>query len=276
MDLQELRKEPHWSYSSLNTFINACSLQWAFRYAYKVEAESTSVNLVFGSAFHAVCEIIANHRKDGVYLKSLEVQDAFSDNWALEAQAADNLFLSDEDWQQLNLTGRKMAECLNNEWLEDQILAVNRVFSVPIPNVAKPLIGEMDCIVRNNRNLTTILDWKTAARKWSEGKADKDMQATFLMYAHKLSQNSNEPSADLFRFDVVTKTKEPSYTQHPTNRTQDDFQRMITMIHSVERAIRAEAFLPNETSYYCDGCSYKSACKVWHRNQARKTISLAA
>jgi hypothetical protein len=43
--LDELRKAPHWSFSSLNTFVNCCSLKWAFDHVYKTEKEATSASL---------------------------------------------------------------------------------------------------------------------------------------------------------------------------------------------------------------------------------------
>ena len=63
--LAELRKRPHWSFSSINTFLNICSLRWAFRYVYRHESLSTPVALVFGKAFHRALEYAARLRMDG-------------------------------------------------------------------------------------------------------------------------------------------------------------------------------------------------------------------
>ena len=49
--LENLRKTPHWSASSLNTFL-VCSLQWAFRYVYGREPCFVPAGLVFGGVFH--------------------------------------------------------------------------------------------------------------------------------------------------------------------------------------------------------------------------------
>ena len=35
--LIEMRKRPHWSFSSLNGFLNICSLKWAFGHYYDTE-----------------------------------------------------------------------------------------------------------------------------------------------------------------------------------------------------------------------------------------------
>jgi hypothetical protein len=57
--LAELRKQPHWSFSSISTFVNICSLQWAFRYVYRAEPQFTSPALVFGKVFHSACSVTA-------------------------------------------------------------------------------------------------------------------------------------------------------------------------------------------------------------------------
>ena len=51
--IDELRKEPHWSYSALNTYLNICQAQYFYRYVEQAEVERTSVCFPFGKAFHA-------------------------------------------------------------------------------------------------------------------------------------------------------------------------------------------------------------------------------
>jgi Holliday junction resolvase-like predicted endonuclease len=264
-ELAKLREQPHWSFSSLNGFVNICSLQWAFKYIDKKEKECSSVNLRLGSAFHKAAEWLARGRMKGEYPKVEKLQDVFSEAWKWEYKADDQLHLSDDDFNQHDATGRKMVDALNQNWLEDDILGVSTAFCVPLPGVSKPLIGEIDLIVRNDNGDPVLVDWKTAAKKWAAGKADKDMQATCFSYAWQ-QQSGSIPE---FRYDVVTKTKEPSYIQHPTQRTEDDFARMIHLMQAVEKAVNAESFLPNEAGYYCKSCEYASACKAWHHQQSR-------
>ncbi|UKI32737.1 MAG: hypothetical protein L6W00_04020 [Lentisphaeria bacterium] len=40
--LDELRQEPHWSYSALNTYLNICQAQFMYRYVEHAEVERTS------------------------------------------------------------------------------------------------------------------------------------------------------------------------------------------------------------------------------------------
>ena len=258
--LHEMRKRPHWSFSSLNAFLNICSLKWAFGHYYDLEPESTSVNLVFGSAFHSAASWLAERRKEGIYASSKELCEVFDESWTWECRAADNLELSIEEMKEFNALGRKMIDTLNNQWLEDEILDVGKAFSARLPGSAKPLIGEIDLIVKDDSGRVTLVDWKTSARKWPEGKADKDLQATCFSLAWRELTGESAP----FRYDVVTKTKTPAYVQYPTFRGEDDFQRLSKLVETVERAVEAEAFTPSEQSFFCGSCEYKTACRSWH------------
>ena len=51
--IDELRQEPHWSYSALNTYLNICQAQFMYRYVEHAEVERTSACFPFGRAFHA-------------------------------------------------------------------------------------------------------------------------------------------------------------------------------------------------------------------------------
>ena len=266
-NLADYRKRPHHSFSSLNLFLNICSLKYAFEYVYKIEKEHTPVNLAFGKAFHAAAEWIARQRQAGEKINTAEIQDLFTECWNLQCVSDEKISFSGEDeWKTLNETGRKAVECLNDNWpREEKVLQVSQAFCVPIVDAdgntvsEKPLIGEWDCVIRDRLNEVCIVDWKTSARKWPTDKAHKDFQATCFTYAHQ-SQFGKNP---LFRFDVVTKAKTPAYEQHNTIRTKDDFNRLARMVSVVERAIGAEIFLPNETGFFCDGCQYKGACREW-------------
>jgi RecB family exonuclease len=272
--LSELRKNPHWSFSSLNGLLNICSLQWAFKYVYKKESESTPINLIFGSAFHRVAEWIAACRMENESPKAEEVKDAFAEAWLWQVRNADQLSLSDKEFEQHNATGQRMIECLNREWTEADIVEISKPFSVNLPGASKPLIGEIDLIVKDPQNKTILVDWKTAARKWPAEKANKDLQATCFMYAYEQITPGFKAEENLFRYDVVTKTKEPSYTQYSPMRSGDDFLRLSQLVQTAEKLIASEAFLPNEQGFYCGGCQHVSACKEWHRKARRISIPM--
>lgn len=268
-EIQKLREKPHWSFSSLNGFINICSLQWAFKYYYKIEEEEGKpVNLLFGSAFHKTASWLAIMRMKDIYPAEKESMDIFSEMWQLECNAEENLSINIDEQNLINAKGRDMIECLSKHWMEDNVLAVAKAFSVMLPGTLKFLIGEIDLIIRDENNKHVLIDWKTSSQKWPYGKADKDLQATCFMYAYEQIEPEYVASDNIFRYDVITKTKTPVYTQNITRRNKNDFIRLAQMVKTAEKAIINEIFLPNETSFYCSSCLFKSACKSWHIKQA--------
>ena len=75
---------------------------------------------------------------------------------------------------------------------------------------------------------------------------------------------------------MVTKAKVPALDSHYTIRGKDDYNRLARLVVAVERAVNAEAFMPNEGGFLCGSCSYACACKAWHRKAARTTLNLKA
>ncbi len=271
-------KSPHWSYSRLNKFMT-CSLQWAFQYYYKFEPEHTPLSLVFGGAFHTAATLIAMNIRDGRKMDVTEAEDYFSECFLKECRSAKKITFGDCDENSCDTMGRTMAAYLLETWPEDETVVDAAVpFRAMLTDYSgvqvsqSPLIGEFDLLVRLQDGTTAIVDWKTAARKWPVDKASKDFQATCYVYAGWRELGMN-PETTLFRYDVVTKTAKPSVTRYPTMRKHDHFQRMLKIVGAVENAIKAEVFLPNESSFLCGDCVYASACREWHRTQAR-TISL--
>ena len=166
-----------------------------------------------------------------------------------------------------------MVGCLvDNIDPEEQVIAVNEAFAVPLvdawgESLETPMIGEIDTVVAKD-DQKTIVDWKTAASRWPKQKPLLDMQPTVFLYGY---QHTHGETPD-FRFDVVLKNKTPVLEQHITNRTQDQFDRMVHLVKRVELMIQAEAWLPSEQSFYCGGCGFQEACRSWHR-QRTTTIS---
>ena len=277
LSLAELRQRPHWSFSALNTFLNTCTLQWAFRYVWKVPPVSTPAALVFGGVFHSACSFAFRARLAGRDLPVTPALDLFGDLFAQECRLAEIpvQFREDETQDALIRQGQGMLQALLTDPVcrTDRILAVGEVFCVPLPQMdgteTKPLIGEYDLVVQDAGG-PTIVDWKTAARRWPEGKADSDLQPTCYLYARSF----NDDTLTRFRFDVVTKTAKPSVTHLETVRSEDRFLRLEALLGVVSAMVKAEHFLPSEQSWACSDCPYAEACAAWHRDRARVSVTL--
>ena len=252
----KLRETPHWSYSAMQCYLS-CPLKYKFRYIDNAEPERTGSCFPFGRAFHAA---LSERARIGIDMSEREVCDVFEDFFKVECDAAQNLtFKQNEDYDTLLQTGFRMAEAVCENWMDDYaVRSVAESFSVNVPGLSKPLIGEFDCVVTDGKD-TCIVDWKTSSAKWAVGKADKDLQATAFCYAFK-AKHGEKP---LFRFDVITKAKSPTVNNHYTLRTDDELNRFVSLANQIERSVNSGNFYPNETGFSCGECPYADRCKKW-------------
>ncbi|OHB57117.1 MAG: hypothetical protein A2Y07_03900 [Planctomycetes bacterium GWF2_50_10] len=271
-DIKELRKDAHWSYSSLDQLLNRCSLQWAFGHIYKRPPESTGAELPFGGAFHAAASEFAIIKMSGENPNLKEIQDLFSEWWLMALDSGEKIEFKDgASAASMNETGRALIEVLYTNWIEDEkVIDVASAFSVEIfdaeGNAAseKPLIGEMDLVVMDAAGRFIVVDWKTSARRWPREKAEDSLQATCMCYGHALDIGC-VPS---FRFDVLVKNKLPIIERHPVERSFEDFNRMAELVKIADKIVKAEAYFPRK-DWQCSGCAYSGACREWHRKNAR-------
>lgn len=264
--LDALRKEPHWSYSALNTYLNICQAQYFYRYIEQAEVERTSACFPFGKAFHAALTAQAWECMMGNSMTREEIVEAFADTFRLEVAATPNLIYKEgENFDSMIELATKMLDAALANWSDYYtIKGVAQAFKIEVPGLDKPLIGEYDLIVQDGRDVC-IVDWKTSASRWPAGKAARDLQATVFSYAYE-KQNGTAP---LFRFDVITKTKNPVCESHYTSRGFHDFRRFETLANRVQDAINKGVFLPNETSFACGECPYRDRCRTWHLKKWR-------
>jgi Holliday junction resolvase-like predicted endonuclease len=217
--------------------------------------------------------------KDGGCPKEQEARDLSRDLWSRQVQEDRDIRFDDETTE--DTCGAQGADLvaafLKAADPDERVLAVNEAFAVPLVDAGgdvleKPLVGEIDCVVSRG-GATTLVDWKTSARRWPKDQAGKSLQATAYLYAYR--QLRGETPA--MRFDVVVKNKAPVVERHETTRTADQFHRMVEFVKLAEKMIAAEHFLPSEQGFYCAGCPHQGACAAWHSRQAvRVSVRMAA
>ena len=262
--LEELRKDPHWSYSALNTYLNICQMQYFYRYVEHAPVERIGSCLPFGRAMHNALSLLAVRNKANVAITHQELSEAFAEYFKAETTAAGELltYKPKESYDGMIATGSDMLKAAMNEWhAEQRVVSIAHGFSVSMPCIAKPVVGEFDLLVIENK-IPCIVDWKTASQKWPMGKADKDLQATLYSYAYKQMHEVNP----LVRFDVITKTKTPSVESQYTTRSDDDHLRLEYTFKKVDEAVAKGVFLPSETSFSCGDCPYADRCKTYHKS----------
>ena len=270
-------KEPHHSYTSLNTYLNVCQLQYFYRYVEKLPAERTAVALPFGVAMHEALSVQARAAQKGKLLPAKDLLDSFAMFFKANCEAAENLVFKREETydDQLDLASR-MFDAISKEWVDYyNIKSVAEPFRVEIPGVSLPLVGELDMVVeegtpfdeKDDQPHPVVVDFKTASRSWTDSQPHRALQATVYSYGYS-EKHGVTPS---FRYDVLTKTKQPKVQHLRTVRDADSFARLEKLVTVADKAIQTGIFLPNETSYGCADCPFAGACAGWHCEASRVT-----
>ena len=164
--IDTVRETPHWSYSAFNTYLT-CPMRYYFRYIEHAEVERTSVSIPFGRAFHAVLSERA--MKGGEYTVE-DAKEDFAVYFRGETEVSENLtYKPEQDYWFWNQRGCDMLDVALAEWPDDYtVKSVAEAFSVNMPGLSKPLVGEFDLVVTDGGD-ETISDWKTASMKWPDG-----------------------------------------------------------------------------------------------------------
>ena len=252
--LHELKGKPHWSYTALNTYLQ-CPRKYALRYVEHAPIERIGVCFPFGKAFHAV---LSERAIQGDDLTLDEAKESFAETFKAETEAAGPAltYKADESYDGcISKAGEMLSVAIEN-WQDDYgVKSVAEPFSVTIPGVDRPLIGEFDLVVEEQE--PCIVDWKTSSARWPMGKADYERQASAYCYAYRAQYRKNP----LFRYDVITKAKQPQFGSWYTIRNEDELARFEELCRQVDRCVNAGAFYRNESQMNCADCPYRNQCR---------------
>ena len=180
-EIETVREKPHWSYSALQTYLT-CPMRYYFRYIEHAEVERTPISIPFGRAFHLV---LSERALKGTSYTIVDAKEDFAVYFRGETEVCENLtYKQDEDYWFWDKRGCDMLEVALADWPDDYtVKSVAEAFSVEVPGLSKPLVGEFDLVTVDGGD-ETICDWKTASTNWPKGKADRDLQATTFAYAY--------------------------------------------------------------------------------------------
>ena len=253
---------PHWSYSALNTFLQ-CPMKYALRYIEHAQEERVGACFPFGRAFHAALSMRA---LNGPSFKLAEAKDCFASVFEADTTAIGPAltYKPDESFDGcINKAGEMLSVALEN-WQDDYtVKSVAETFSVTIPGVDRPgvdrpLIGEFDLVVEDGGREPCIVDWKTSSSRWPMGKSDYERQPSAYCYAYR-AKYQHTP---IFRYDVITKAKQPQIGSWYTVRTEDELSRFEDLCRQVDRCVNAGAFYRNESVMNCPDCPYRNRCRT--------------
>lgn len=268
MDIFELRKQPHLSVSSINSYLN-CSLMYKFSRIDKFKQDYLSDNLIFGSTIHKVLAEYNQEKMIGNLLSFEDLEEIFRKEWEDAAKDNDEIqYSKNVSYRILLNQGIKMLQTFIDRVPENNatIVAIEEPFIFNIEGMDIPIIGIMDLVEEDEDGTLTITDYKTSKRSMAIRDVDNSFQLTVYYTAAKANGYADRDIN--LKFDCLIKTQKPKFEQIYTARLDIHSLRAIKKIKHVWDGIQKGVFIPNDTSWFCSYCSYKSYCNEWYANAA--------
>jgi putative RecB family exonuclease len=261
MKIEALRNEPHISVSSIQKYID-CSLQYKFSKIDKLSPEFVSDNLVFGSSIHQALAEFNQERLSGIRMKLEDLKALFADIW--HQKAYENPWIkysTGKNYQSLSNLGQDMLEVYYRQLSakEFTIISIEEPFKFEIDGLEVPMIGIMDLVEQDDHDGSIVItEYKTAAKAYGLDDVNRNFQLT--VYDMAARRNGYAGKEIVFKLDTLLKTKSPRFEQFYTTRDENDEARAIRKIKSVWEGIQKQIFIPNDTSWKCINCEYRTYC----------------
>jgi putative RecB family exonuclease len=266
MILSELRKTEHLSASAIGTYVD-CGLLYKFSKIDKLPIEAKSDAMEFGSSIHFVLEEYYQEKLIGEKLLLKDIHEFFETTWRVRAEdKTDIQYNKGHDFHSLLMLGKDLLTVWYQKLPEDNytIIGVEEAFSFFLPGIELPFIGGMDLIEEDEAGTIIVSDHKTSSKAYSADEVDQNQQLTLYQLALKSMGYGDREI--LLKFDTLIKTKTPKFEQYWTTRSEIDEHRLVRKYVKVWEGIKAGVFIPNDTSWKCNGCLYKRACDEWFMN----------
>jgi CRISPR/Cas system-associated exonuclease Cas4 (RecB family) len=245
-----------------------CPRQFELHYVRGESPEFVPKARAFGTSFHsALARYYVDLRDIGVAPPVEKLIELFSDLWQqkkegkIPIQGAGD---EDEDGKidPVDLAAKMLRVFHGQAAPPDgvKVVAVEQPFSVTLfdPDTGEvqeeKLVGVIDLVLSEDDHVT-LVEHKTAAKKWGLDQFRYDFQPTAYQLATK-EQGHQEVG---LRYQIVTKTKSPAVQVEDVMRDEsdeDDFRRIAL---GVLKAIDNGVSYPVR-GWQCRSCPYKAAC----------------
>lgn len=244
----------HLSFSSITKYLK-CGKQWKYRYIEKLEEEKSEA-LMFGTAWHKMIKYGLEENLKNLHDNWL----AISENW-VEEEFSEKLPGKLIDLGLKMVSVPKVATTIQGLKINPETIELQT--ELQVPSVSIPVIGYIDMIGTDG----IPIDIKTSGQKWSQDRADSDLQAIFYIAA--LEQLGMIELPAKFKYMIFTKTKYPTVQILETERTHGHVFALYSLINDVYQAIRRETFIPTDPSnWWCSAkyCSFYDICEHGGKN----------
>jgi putative RecB family exonuclease len=268
MKLSELRKSPHLSASSIGDYVE-CGMLYKLGRVDRLPMDFKSDALLIGTVIHLVLGEFYEAKMVGERMPLKDIHKSFEEHWHRVAEGRTDIkYAEGKDFETLLMEGKDLLTAWYMALPKDnfKVLGIEETFSFYIPGIEIPIIGAMDLIEEDEVGTLIITDFKTSGKAYSASEIDQNQQMTTYQLGAKA--NGYGDREILLRIDCLIKTQKPKFKQYYTIRTEIDEIRLIKKIHQVWDGISKGVFVPNDTSWKCKNCSYRTACDQWFLRRA--------
>ena len=268
MKLTGFRKGSHLSASAIAEYME-CSLSYRFSRIDKLKPEFKSDNMEFGSCIHKALADFHQERMMGNILTCDQLQERFGYHWTVRALDNNEIkYKQENSFNSLMEQGKALLQVYQESFTDHEVtvLAIEEPFSFTIDNLSIPIVGVMDLVEEDEQGSIIITDFKTAAKSYTENDVSKNPQLTLYHIASRY--NGYQDRNIIMKLDCLNKTKTPQFKRYYTARDRLDEIKATRKIQEVWKGIAKGIFIPNDTSWKCTECFYKTACENWYREEA--------
>jgi putative RecB family exonuclease len=251
--------KPHLSYSQINTYL-MCPLKYRFHYIDRIEPPFTAAPLAFGSAIHEAVGAFYQSHLEGDPLSVDNMFDVYRQIWLSQGVEKEIRFFNGDTTETLPIKAKRMLEVFHAAFDPTaQIIGIEEPFEVDLGKRMPPLVGWIDAVEQAPDGAISIVDLKTASKRYS----DQHVQGNLQLTCYSLGAQALGFQGDVrLRLDVLLKTKDPELVRYETSRTEADRERFVRLVKSVWHGIRKEVFYPKD-DWHCSQCAYVDPCKEW-------------
>ena len=265
--LAQLRNGLHFSASALKSFL-ICPWKFRLQYVEGAVPEFRPSTMILGSAVHQALALYHKGLQVQEPLPLAEIRAQFDMAISTEAQSDVPIqFKNGETEDDLRQVGMALVELYCEEAKPKTILAVEQPFKAKLVDPATgellepQLVGVFDLVEADDEGTVSVVEIKTAARKWSASQVDLDLQGS--LYAEAIAQAGMVPEGQeaLIRYEILVKNKKPLLDSKSAVRRPGDRKLAVTIAVDVLRAIELDAFYRNP-GWQCAGCQHRKQCGI--------------
>ena len=243
----------HLSVSQVNTYL-MCPRKYKYRYFDKLEPESKSVALAFGSAVHSAISWWQSELIEGAEPTNEQACRVFRADWTAQLSAGD-VDLGGKHPDEMRAMGETLVRLFVERFADDVPETVDERFEVELhdPRTGEalpiPLVGYLDFA-----SVGMVGEIKTTARKCSPSQWMLQLAA----YSYAVRKVTGRRPA--MRVVELIKTKTPKLEVFDLEVAGSQESWFLEVACEVHRSIGTGAFHPSP-SWACKGCEYREACR---------------